>query len=51
MTVSVESGTQILIFTPDGERQDTGQVDRLDVGGVTLAVRSWGRPGRAGAGR
>jgi pimeloyl-ACP methyl ester carboxylesterase len=27
-----------------GEDQDTGQVDRLDVGGVTLAVRSWGDP-------
>jgi len=25
--------------------QDTGQVDRLDVGGVPLAVRSWGDPG------
>jgi pimeloyl-ACP methyl ester carboxylesterase len=24
--------------------QDTGQVDRLDVGGLTLAVRSWGDP-------
>jgi len=24
--------------------QDTGHVDRLDVGGVTLAVRSWGDP-------
>jgi hypothetical protein len=24
--------------------QDTGQVDRVDVGDVTLAVRSWGEP-------
>jgi pimeloyl-ACP methyl ester carboxylesterase len=24
--------------------QNTGQVDRLDVGGGTLAVRSWGDP-------